>query len=191
MLLGGIKMTKTILLLITSVAIISAPCYAGDSQQIFNSTKTLEGDWVLSAANKQQGKATKHTLVAPLVGTDAVAMNFKLVGKGSTVQETLLPGTKKEMVSMYHCKDEKCSQVKATHYCVKQNQPEMLADPASTTSNLIYNCDMSTELCQSGQDHIHKITHNTSSDGDHLITTYTSWKDGKFLKDSIYHFDRK
>ena len=163
----------------------------GNAQQIYKSTKILEGDWILSSADKQQGKATKHKLVAPLLGTDTVAMNFKLVGKGSTVQESLLPGTKKEMVSMYHCKDAECSQVKATHYCVKQNQPEMLADPISTSSNLIYGCDMKTDLCHSGQNHIHKITHEISDNGNHLKTTYTSWKDSKYLKDSIYHFDRK
>ena len=114
-------MIKTSLLLIISFAFMSGAAYAGDSLQIYNLTKSLEGDWVLSDVSKQQGKATKHKLVAPLVGTDKVAMNFKLVGKGSTVQESPLPGTKKEMVSMYHCKDSKCSQVKATHYCVKQN----------------------------------------------------------------------
>ena len=179
------------LLIITSVVFTNVTSYADDGQIIYKSTKALEGDWVLSAANKQQGKATKHKLVAPLVGTGMVAMNFKLVGKGSTVQESLLPGTKKEMVSMYHCKDATCSQVKATHYCVKQNQPEMLADPISTSSKLIYNCDMSTDLCQSGQNHIHKITHEITDNGNHLRTTYTSWNDSKFLKDSIYHFERK
>lgn len=184
-------MKKSIFLLIASVTLISTTAYAIEAQQIYKSTKALEGNWVLSAADDQQGKATKHKLVAPLVGTDTVAMNFKIVGKGSTVQESLLPGTKKEMVSMYHCQDASCSQVKATHYCVKQNQPEMLADPVSTSSKLIYNCDMSTELCQSGQDHIHKITHEISDNGQHLKTTYTSWKDSKYLKDSTYHFDRK
>jgi hypothetical protein len=184
-------MKKIMFLLITSAVLTGTVSYASDAQQIFKSTKALEGDWILSAADKQQGKATKHKLVAPLVGTDAVAMKFKLVGKGSTVQESLLPGTKKEMVSMYHCKDAPCTQIKATHYCVKQNQPEMLADPISTSSNLIYNCDMNTDLCQSGQNHIHKITHEISGNGNHLKTTYTSWKDSKFLKDSIYHFERK
>jgi hypothetical protein len=153
--------------------------------------KMLEGDWVLSSADQQEGKTTQNALVAPLVGTDEVGMNFKLIGRGSTVQENLLPGTAKEMVSMYHCKDASCSQVKATHYCVKQNQPEMLADPSSTANLLVYNCDMNTPLCQSGQDHVHKITHELSDGGKHLKTTYTSWKGGEYSKDSIYHFDHK
>lgn len=157
----------------------------------YQSMTMLQGEWILSPAEQQQGKATQHKLVKPLIGTDTTAMSFKLIGKGSTVQENLLPGTKKEMVTMYHCKDVECSQVKATHYCVKQNQPEMLVDLSSTSTRLVYNCDMSTELCQSNQNHVHKITHELSNDGNHLKTMYTSYNEGKYLKDSIYHFDRK
>jgi hypothetical protein len=184
-------MKKIMMAVIAMTTLSGAPCYADDAKQIYQSMKVLEGDWVLSPADKQEGKATKHALVAPLVGTDEVGMSFKLIGRGSTVQENLLPNTKKEMVSMYHCKDASCSQVKVTHYCVKQNQPEMLADLSSTADRLVYNCDMSTQLCQSGQDHVHKITHELSDGGTHLKTTYTSWKDGEYLKDSIYHFDHK
>jgi len=184
-------MNKVILTLVSASFFLNMPCFANDGKQIYGSMKTLEGEWVLSSTDKQEGKATKHKLVAPLVGTDAVGMSFKLVGKGSTVQEILLPETKKEMVSMYHCNDPSCSMVKATHYCVKQNQPEMVADLSSTKEVLAYDCDMSTELCQSGRDHIHKIKHELTSGGNHLKTTYTSWKDGRYLKDSIYHFDRK
>ena len=183
-------MKKTMFPLIVVSIVLNMPCYADNARQIYSSMQGLEGAWVLSPADKQEGKATKHKLVAPLVGTDAVAMSFKFVGKGSTVQENLLPGTKKEMVSMYHCKDASCSQIKATHYCVKQNQPEMLADLSSTKNSLSYDCDMSTALCQSGQDHVHKIKHELSDEGKHLKTTYTSWKDGKYLKNSVYHFDR-
>ena len=71
------------------------------------------------------------------------------------------------------------------------DQQEMLVDLSSTGDKLVYKCDMSTELCQSGQDHVHNISHELSSDGKHLKTTYISWKDGKYLKDSAYHFDRK
>jgi hypothetical protein len=157
----------------------------------YTSMTTLQGEWILSAAEQQQGKATQHKLVAPLIGTDTTAMSFKLIGKGSTVQENLLPATKKEMVTMYHCNNAECSQVKATHYCVKQNQPEMLVDRSSTSTKLVYNCDMSTELCQSKQNHVHSITHELSNNGNHLKTTYTSFNNGTYLKDSIYHFDRK
>ena len=172
-------------------AMLISPCHADDARPLYNWMKGLEGEWTLSPAGKQEGKATQHPVVAPLLGTDTTGMSFELIGKQSTIQESLLPGTSKEMVTMYHCQDASCPQVKATHYCVKQNQPEMLADLSSSGNRLVYNCDMSTGLCNSEQNHVHKITHELSPDGKHLATTYTSWKDGKYLKDSVYHFDRK
>ena len=162
-----------------------------DAEKAYQWMTGLQGEWVLSPADQQVGKATQHKLVAPIVGSDTTAMSFKLVGKGSTVQENLLPGNKKEMVTMYHCQDVGCDTVKATHYCAKKNQPEMTVELASASNTLEFNCDMRTSLCQSNEDHVHKITHQLSDDGKHLTTTYTSWKDGKYLKDSVYKFQRK
>lgn len=152
----------------------------------------LSGEWQLASEKQQEGKATKHKLVAPMIGTDQTAMSFKTIGKGSTVQEDLLPGNKKQMVTMYHCDDDECGQLNATHYCVKQNQPRLLANlEESKTNKMVFDCDMSTELCQSTRDHVHRIIHTLSDDGKQLRTTYVSWKGGKHLKESVYVFDRK
>lgn len=186
------KIIKHVMIL--AIASTTLTLHADNStqaQQAYQWMSNLQGEWVLSPADQQEGKATKHKLVAPMVGTDATGMSFKAIGKGSTVQENLLPGTKKEMVTMYHCQDVGCDQIKATHYCVKQNQPEMTAALSSDPGSLVFNCDMGTALCQSKENHVHKITHQVSNNGQHLSTTYTSWKDGKYLKDSVYNFDRK
>ena len=159
----------------------------------FKGLTNLHGEWVLSPAEAQEGGATKKGPAADLVGTDRTAMSFKVVGKGSAVQENLLPGTAKEMVTMYHCDSfRNCSQVQAKHYCAKQNQPELLLDAAKSKQGLIVmTCDMNTSLCNSTESHVHKIRHELSEDSSHLKTTYTIYTDGKFEKDSIYHFDRK
>ena len=47
---------------------------------------------------------------------------------------------------------------------------------------------MNTELCNSNVGHVHRIFHEVTSDN-HLKTTYTIYKDGKFEKDSVYQFD--
>lgn len=148
---------------------------------------------MLSPANEQEGGATKKGPAANLVGTDTTAISFKVIGKGSTIQESLLPDTGKEMVTMYHCNNFKdCSQVQATHYCAKQNQPELVLDAANTTGNVIaMACDMNTPLCNSVEGHVHMIKHELSQDSNHLKTTYTIHKDGKFEKNSTYHFNRK
>ena len=120
-------------------------------------------------------------------------MAFKSIGYDSTIQEDLLPNTTKQMVTMYHCKDMECEQLKATHYCVKQNQPEFIANFKESTKNkIVFDCDMTTELCQSDEDHVHKIIHEISNDGKHLKSSYLSWKNKKQKKNSsIYHFDKK
>ncbi|MBN2870527.1 MAG: hypothetical protein JXK04_06195 [Campylobacterales bacterium] len=156
--------------------------------------QTLMGEWKLSPAEAQEGSQSyKHQAVLPLVGTDATGMAFKLIGGEVTIQEDLLPDTPKQMVTMYHCKDIACTNLKATHYCSKQNQPEFLANlRESTPERIIFDCDMSTELCRSDEDHIHQIVHELSEDGRHLKSSYFAWKDGKLhTTHSIYHFDRK
>jgi hypothetical protein len=52
-------------------------------------------------------------------------------------------------------------------------------------------CDMNTPLCNSVEGHVHMIQHELSPDNNHLKTTYTIYKDGKYEKNSIYHFTRK
>jgi hypothetical protein len=156
--------------------------------------EALRGEWVLSPAEKQTGTDSyKHPAVLPLLGTDKPGIAFKLIGRETTIQEDLLPDTAKQMVTMYHCRDIACTTLKATHYCVKQNQPEFIANlEESTPTRFVFECDMSTELCRSDEDHVHKIVHELSEDGNHLKISYLSWESGK-LKDthSIYHFDRK
>jgi len=156
--------------------------------------EALMGAWVLSPADKQLGTDSyKHKAVLPLVGTDATGIGFKLIGRETTIQEDLLPDTMKQMVTMYHCKDIACTTLKATHYCVKQNQPEFIANLEKSTPNrIVFDCDMRTELCQSNEDHVHQIIHELSNGGKHLKSSYLSWEDKKPKKNSsIYHFDRK
>jgi hypothetical protein len=156
----------------------------------------LAGDWKLSEADKQINttNAYKNKYVLPLVGTESTALSYKLIGFGSTLQEDLLPDTKKQMVTMYHCDDYiDCTQIFATHYCTKMNQPQFIMDlKNSTKEKLIFDCNMETKLCNSPDDHIHKIILEFSDNGNHLKSSYLGWTDQKpNKKNSIYHFDKK
>ena len=175
------------------VLAMSSPWAATSSMNHYKTLTLLAGDWKLSPASEQEGGATKKDPAAKIVGTDTTAISFRVIGKGSAVQENLLPGTGKEMATMYHCDEFKsCSRVEATHYCAKQNQPELVLDTASTTGNVIVMaCDMSTSPCNSVEGHVHMIRHELSQDSNHLRTTYTIYKNGEYEKDSIYHFERK
>lgn len=77
-----------------------------DAFKLYGWMESLDGDWVLSSAEKQIGTDSyKHEAVAPLVGTSATGIAFKSIGRNSTIQEDLLPNTPKQMVTMYHCKE--------------------------------------------------------------------------------------
>ena len=180
--------------LLTISLTTSSYAQEADAFDVYEWMESLEGKWVLSPADKQTGtESYKHKAVLPLVGTDTTGISFKSIGKKSTIQEDLLPNSPKQMVTMYHCKDMECNMIKATHYCVKQNQPEFIANfKESKPDRIVFDCDMTTELCNSNEDHVHKIIHELSNGGKHLKTSYLSWENKK-LKDisSIYHFDRK
>ncbi len=157
---------------------------------------SLEGSWKLSPEDKQIDTtgAYKNKLVFPLVGTETTALSYKAIGFGSTLQEDLLPNTKKQMVTMYHCDDYiDCTQLQATHYCTKMNQPQFILDVKnSTKEKIIFDCNMETALCKSNEDHIHSIILAFSNDGKHLKNSYLGWTDQKpNKKTSIYHFDKK
>jgi len=159
----------------------------------FKDIASLKGDWILAPTNMQEGGATKKGPAAKLINTNKTAISFKVIGKGSTVQENLLPGTGKEMATMYHCNNFKnCSTVQAKHYCAKQNQPELTLDRQTSDKNTIsLNCNKDNSVCNSDAGHVHKIKHELSQGKSHLKTTYTIFAKGKFKKNSIYHFVRK
>jgi hypothetical protein len=192
-------MIKNRLLALSLIALMTTTVQATDMdpEDLFEYLKTtLQGEWKLSSADKQidTADAYKHPYVLPLVGTDATGISYKYIGYGSTLQEDLLPNTKKQMVTMYHCDDYvDCTQILATHYCTKMNQPQFILDLNKTTKEkIIFNCDMSTKLCQSKEDHIHQIIMEFSKDGKHLKSSYLGWTDQKpNKKNSIYHFDKK
>ena len=156
----------------------------------------LKGEWKLSPEAKQTNTtgAYKNKLVFPLVGTETTALAYKDIGFGSSLQEDLLPNTKKQMVTMYHCDEYlDCPQLLATHYCTKMNQPSFILDAKnSTKEKIVFNCNMDTALCKSDEDHIHNIILEFSNGDKHLKTSYLGWTNQKpNKKNSIYHFDKK
>ena len=161
-----------------------------------NMTFMLSGKWYLSPASEQKDTtgAYKNPAIAHLVGDEnATGTEYKVIGRGATLEEVLLPNTMKSMVTMYHCNSyTNCTELWATHYCAKQNQPRFILNLKETSDEkFVFDCDMKTELCNSNEDHIHKIVLELSDDGDHLKASYLAWKDKKLRKKhSIYHFDR-
>ena len=157
--------------------------------------KVFGGEWSFSSVEKQTGTTSyKNPAISFLAGTNETAIAYKVIGRGTTIQEDLLSDTKKQMVTMYHCDSFfDCKVLKATHYCAKMNQPQFLLNTKETTENrIVFDCDMSTKLCNSNEDHVHKIIHELSENGTHLKSSYLGWKNQTpNKKNSIYHFDKK
>ena len=110
---------KKIGLLGIVMSLLSAGAMANSSaNDVYNWTSKLAGDWKLAPAEQQVGKATTKGPAGKMMNTEQTAISFQMTGRGSAIQEVLLPGTKKEMVTMYHCYNKECSWVKATHYCL-------------------------------------------------------------------------
>ena len=187
--------TTTFLLTLFTTFLLSTYLYANtDAFDIYDWMESLKGEWILSPAKKQVGtQSYKSKALESILGTTKPGMVFKSIGRDSAIQEDLLPNTAKQMVTMYHCKDLECNNLKATHYCVKQNQPEFIANlELSTSTRIVFDCDMSTDICKSDEDHVHKIIHEITNSGKHLKSSYLSWENKKpKANSSIYHFDRK
>lgn len=185
------------LLITLSILGLLSTCSAKDMQPLDVYEHMIEvfgGKWSFSSVEKQTGTTSyKNPAISHLAGTQDTAISYKVIGKGTTLQEDLLPDTKKQMVTMYHCnRTNNCTKLVATHYCAKRNQPQFILNTKETTKNkIVFDCDMSTELCNANEDHVHKIIHELTENGNHLKSSYLGWKNQTpNKKNSIYHFDK-
>ena len=133
------------------------------SSQIFEQLKLQKGKWNF-VKDAQQG--------ACFMGDDSrIAIEFKLIGDETTIQENLMPDSDFAMVTMYHLEDMNDKDIIATHYCKKQNQPAFRADLKNSTPNrLIFKCDATrSKLCTSKEprkgSYVDSIVHQMGSDG--------------------------
>lgn len=179
-------MSKKIIISMLFGFSFAAAVHAATPSEVYKWLGALEGDWKLSKTEKQQGSCHFDD-----PGEVDIGIAFKYIGRNTTIQEDLLPGTEKQMVTMYHCKDIACSNIKGTHYCVKMNQPEYIANLQESTPNkIVMECDMSTELCNSNENYVFKVVHEISPDGKHLKSSYLSKKDKKPIPSTICNFEK-
>lgn len=134
------------------------PPYKGGPS--FESMKSLAGHW--EGAKVSDGKE------------EPVKVEYKVTSNGSTIVETLFPGTKYEMISVYH---EKGGQLTMTHYCSIGNQPQM--DLANADGKVLeFNFSKSNVIDVDKEGHMHGLT-LTMVDNDHLNHNWTMYKEGK------------
>jgi hypothetical protein len=103
--------------------------------------KQLAGTWV------QVGEDGKPT--------ERVMTRFRVTSGGSAVEETILPGTEHEMVSMYHLDGDA---LMMTHYCAMGNQPRMKAEPSGDPKKIVLKFAGATNLKSENDMHMHEGT---------------------------------
>jgi hypothetical protein len=81
---------------------------------------SLEGEWVVLPEN---GLPPGQTV------------DYRVLGDGATVVETLFAGTPGEMVTVYH---RDGPDLVLTHYCSLGNQPRMVAVPSTDPGKIVF-----------------------------------------------------
>lgn len=137
------------------------PAKPAPANASFERIKKMAGTWV--EADKD-GKAT-----------DKVVSVVKLTAGGSTVQETLFPGTPMEMMSVYHMDK---GDLVMTHYCMLGNQPRMKADAKAPANQIKWVFTGGTNLDPAKDMHMHEGT-VTFIDDDHVEVSGVAWVDGE------------
>ena len=157
---------KTILILALATTTAITAQAATTAADAFASIKKLQGEWRGPAMMK--GMPPSHSV-------------YRVTAGGSAVQETIFPGTKMEMLSVYHLDK---GRLLMTHYCALGNQPRMkLNTRKSTASELVFDFDGGTNLNPRRDMHMHSLRLTlpppTKSGPQKLSGTGTSWEGGK------------
>jgi hypothetical protein len=134
---------------------------AADAKAQLERLKQLEGAWV--TANGSEGAPT---------GTE---IHYRVSGAGSTVVETIMPGTENEMISVYHTANGRLAM---THYCSAGNQPYMLAKPSGDAARIEFECVGGSNVDRKRGLYMNSAQFEFVSDS-RLNATWTAMLDGK------------
>lgn len=132
----------------------------------FAAIKKLQGDWRGPAMMK---------------GMPPARSVFRVTAGGSAVEEMIFPGTKMEMLSVYHMDK---GNLLLTHYCALGNQPQMKFNPRkSTASDFVFDFKGGTNLNPQRDLHMHSLRlafpPKTKGAPEKLVASGASWEGGK------------
>ncbi len=143
--------------------------YSGSKE--FERMKELTGVWEGTSNMPKEGERVK--------------VEYRLSSGGSSIVETLFPGTPHEMVSVYF--DNK-GQLMMTHYCALRNQPAMKLQKADTKS-LNFMFAGGTNIDPKKDAYMRSLT-ITFVDNNHITEKWTLSKGGKEQETSIFELSR-
>jgi hypothetical protein len=166
------KMVTSLVLVLSTCALVAQAQHekkGHDKNAALEQFKQLAGEWT--------GKGPHGEM----------RIVYKVTSGGSTVMETIDPGSEHEMVSMIH---EDGEALLLTHYCMLGNQPHMKAMPKSGDSKIAFEFVKATNL-KSDKDMYMRSATFTFVDKDTLKTEWTSFKEGKESEKMVMELKRK
>ena len=162
--------------LLTCLLAVSTTAFAGPHEmpKIKNSDalekmKQLVGTWDGTGAEMSDKK---------------VEVNYKLSSGGSSVVETLFPGTEQEMTTVYY---DEAGKLSMTHYCALGNHPVMHLQK-STANELFFETDAKDPL--HGQPHMNSLD-ITFAGPNSVEQKWTSVEPGKEGHSTVLKLERK
>ena len=137
----------------------------------FERMKELAGAWEGTSNMSKEG--------------EKVRVEYRVSSGGSSIVETLFPGTPHEMVSVYF--DNK-GQLTMTHYCALRNQPRMkLQNEDAQNLNFVF--AGGTNINPKKDAYMRSLT-ITFIDKNRIIEKWTLFQDGKEKETSVFELSR-
>lgn len=139
----------------------------------FDKLKALAGDWIdVDGSMGLKGQ---------------VAVSYRVIGGGSSVMETIFPGQKHEMVTVYY---RDGNSVALTHYCSAGNQPRMRAQ-VSDGKSMAFEFDGGSNLDPAKDGHMHAGTIEFLGP-DRVRAQWIGWDKGKPSAHApVFNLERK
>ena len=136
---------------------------------------SLVGTWQSEGDMNHDGKSESFNIA------------YKLTAGQSALVETLMAGTPQEMITVYtRDKDD----FVATHYCMLRNQPRMRAKDTLADNKLAFEFVDATGLASPNDAHMHSLAIEFT-DNDHIVQTWSHYKDGKETGKVVFHLTRQ
>ena len=147
--------------------VLSAAAAQADADAIMQRLKSLEGEWM---AVGEQGEVL-----------DQVGSEFRLTANGSVLREFMSPGSKYEMLNVYHADGDR---VLMTHYCGAGSQPRLEVVPAEEGDGLLLKFDSITNLPSPDAHFMHHAEYEWDG-ADRLTTTWYGSENGKIQDETM------
>jgi hypothetical protein len=135
--------------------------------------RTLGGEW-----DQTKADGTK----IPDIGEK---MSFKVIGAGSTVMQSILPDTPREMTVMFHMDGP--NKLLLDHFCAARNVPHMVFQKSDKPGEIIFKFAGGTNLNPKVDYFVHNQVYHIISKDAYVVQAATSGKGTLIEGDPIYN----